>query len=214
MAYDISFFVITGIMLLNTVVALIVDSFSAQRRAAEEREINKESQTFISCLDRKIIEAIAQAVGISDGFNYHEEHKQPKWDYMSFVFYLHEKDPQDFTGPESAIKYCLERKDIKWMPLGRSKLLEEDKNNVNDDILKRIEQQAGNVGRELEGGTEVKQLVLASMKVLSRQVDTRCDQFSEQVVASHQRAHTTKTNSAPLSLDTVNEFMRSTDCPD
>merc|ERR1719277_1012998 len=109
MVYDISFFIVTGIMLLNTVVALIVDSFGSQRIEKEEREANRESETFISCLDRKLIEAVAQAAGISDGFNYHETYKQHKWDYMSFIFYLRERSSQDYTGPEQSIRTLIEQ---------------------------------------------------------------------------------------------------------
>eukprot|EP00913_Durusdinium_trenchii_P033407 g31275.t1 len=75
-----SYFVIFGIMLLNTIVALIVDSFQTQRRELTAREYNLETQSFISCVKRKTIETVAQASGIVDGWEYHETVCQNKWD--------------------------------------------------------------------------------------------------------------------------------------
>jgi len=183
MVYDISFFIVTGIMFLNTVVALIVDSFGSQRIEKEEREVNRESETFISCLDRKLIEAVAQAAGISDGFRYHETYKQHKWDYMSFIFYLREKHIHNYTGPEQSIRTLIERKDIKWIPIGRSKLLEEDQTHIHEDVLGRIEQSSKKMAQEMEGGVRVKSLMSTTISNLTRSLDDRMDAMQQQLAA-------------------------------
>merc|ERR1719191_855087 len=140
MVFDVSYFVVYGIMLLNTIVALIVDSFSALRMETEARDHINETQTFISCIDRKVIETVAQGQGIANGWEYHETRKQNKWDYMAFIFHLREKDAQDYTGPEQAIRQVIENKDVKWLPVGRSMMLEADEEHgAKEDILTRIE---------------------------------------------------------------------------
>merc|ERR1712086_564224 len=94
--FDVGYFVILDIMILNTIVGLIVDSFSAQRASAEARTHTLETQTFVSCIEQRTVESVAQSGGVSNGFAYHEESRQNKWDYMSFIFHLREKSAQDF----------------------------------------------------------------------------------------------------------------------
>merc|ERR1712137_796968 len=45
-AYDITYFMIMGIFILNTIVALIVDSFSSLRKESDAREQFLQTQTF------------------------------------------------------------------------------------------------------------------------------------------------------------------------
>lgn len=182
MLYDVSFFVIFGIMLLNTIVALIVDSFSSQRRQLEARETNRQSETFISCLDRKLIEQAAQAQGISDGFKWHETHRQPKWGYMAFVFYLREKDAQDYTGPEQVIRGYVSQDDVKWMPLGRSKLLEDTELSLQDDGIQRLEKQAKHLIADVSGGTRVKHTLVQAVGSINRTFDERFETIGAQVL--------------------------------
>ena len=104
-----------------------------------------------SCIDRKSIETVAQAQGIAEGFDYHEDHKQHKWDYMAFVFHLREKDEQDYTGPEQAIRNMMDGKDVQWLPLGHSKMLEADEDHAGtEDVLVRIDKKLTSMGRDWE----------------------------------------------------------------
>ncbi len=94
---------------------------------------------------------MAQAQGIAEGFDYHEDHKQHKWDYMAFVFHLREKDEQDYTGPEQAIRNMIDGKDVKWLPLGHSKMLEADEDHAGkEDVLVRIAKTLTSMGRYWE----------------------------------------------------------------
>ena len=94
---------------------------------------------------------MAQAQGIAEGFDYHEDHKQHKWDYMAFVFHLREKDEQDYTGPEQAIRNMMDGKDVQWLPLGHSKMLEADEDHAGtEDVLVRIDKKLTSMGRDWE----------------------------------------------------------------
>eukprot|EP00928_Gymnodinium_smaydae_P063451 TRINITY_DN4700_c0_g8_i1.p1 TRINITY_DN4700_c0_g8~~TRINITY_DN4700_c0_g8_i1.p1 ORF type:complete len:2834 (-),score=475.17 TRINITY_DN4700_c0_g8_i1:232-8733(-) len=145
MFYDMSYFIVFGIMLLNTIVALIVDSFSSQRSEAEFRLKHLVTKTFISDIDRTEIEAAAQEQGIRNGFEYHEARRQHMWDYMSFVFYLREKESEDFTGPEQVIMEMVQKADVKWMPLGCSKMLRNDEKTATVDALDRLRGQMDSI---------------------------------------------------------------------
>eukprot|EP00931_Biecheleriopsis_adriatica_P072653 TRINITY_DN47081_c0_g1_i1.p1 TRINITY_DN47081_c0_g1~~TRINITY_DN47081_c0_g1_i1.p1 ORF type:complete len:2919 (+),score=455.88 TRINITY_DN47081_c0_g1_i1:1094-8758(+) len=164
MAYDVSYFIIFGIIILNTIVGLIVDSFGALRLDMEARESNQETQTFIACIDRRTVDAVSQARGIADGFEYHETYKQNKWDYMSFIFHLCETATEDLTGPEHHIKTLLDRGDATWIPIGRSKFLEgADLGTSQEDMFLKIQGQARDLGKYVDNN-------MSSMKFLSRSV--------------------------------------------
>lgn len=141
-AYDMSYFIVFGIVILNTLIGLIVDSFGAKRHDEEERQYNLATTTFISGIDRKVIETVTAMKGISNGFDYHETMKQPKWAYMAFIFHLQEKSPQDYTGPEMEISKMLRKQEVKWLPIGRSMMLEEDQEHLSgDDLMEKVMQQ-------------------------------------------------------------------------
>mmetsp|Transcript_56937 Transcript_56937/g.122558 ORF Transcript_56937/g.122558 Transcript_56937/m.122558 type:complete len:442 (+) Transcript_56937:1-1326(+) len=190
MPYDISHFVVFGIMLLNTIVALIVDSFSTLRRDLEARESNHLTETFISCMDRKRIESCAQASGIVDPFVHHEEQRQPKWDYMAFIFHLHEKNAQDYTGPEQAIRTLVEKGDVKWLPLGRSKMLEAFEESGQEDAIGRVERQMKDIAQGVRQGQRQHQALYNAVASLGRahadraegvqaEMATVCDQLRQ-----------------------------------
>jgi len=181
MTYDISYFVVFGIMLLNTIVALIVDSFQTQRREAGARERVLETQSFISCIDRKTIETVAQQAGIADGFDYHETYQQHKWDYMAFLFQLYEKDAQDYTGPEQEIRGCVDNNDVTWLPQGRSKMIEGKSDDSKEDTLITIERQNKEIIQALGLTNEHRQTLFKSLGNLARMMRDKTDIVKEQL---------------------------------
>jgi hypothetical protein len=182
----VSYFVVFGIMLLNTIVALIVDSFSALRTLTEARDHVNDTQTFISCIDRKVIETVAQAAGIADGWDYHETKKQNKWDYMAFIFHLREKDAQEYTGPEQAIREMIENKDVKWLPIGRSMMLEADEEHgAKEDILVRIEKSNTQMMGLMNQSKEHRNMLTRALTTLRTHADERFDTVDEELAQIH-----------------------------
>merc|ERR1719353_2086277 len=184
--FDVSYFIIFGIMLLNTIVALIVDSFSALRMETEAREHINETQTFISCIDPKVIETVAQSQGIANGWEYHESQKQNKWDYMAFIFHLREKDAQDYTGPEQAVRQMIENKDVKWLPVGRSLMLEADEEHgAKEDILVRIENNTQQSLVSLTAAKEHRAMTMRALTTMSTHHSERFDVLDEELSQLH-----------------------------
>lgn len=206
-AFDVSYFIVFGIMLLNTIVALIVDSFSALRMETEARDHNNETQTFISCIDRKVIETVAQAAGFADGWDYHETKKQNKWDYMAFIFHLGEKNAEDYTGPEQSIREMIENKDVKWLPISRSMMLEADEEHgAKEDILVRIEKNGASTMAQLSTAKEHRAMMTRAVNTLRTHVDERFDTCDEELAQIHggiqkRRHDMTKANLAMLQAD-------------
>ena len=166
--YDMSYFIIFGVIVLNTVVGLIVDSFGALRLDMEARENDQQTQTFISCIDRRNVEQVAQSYGIPDGFEFHESKRQNKWDYMAFIFHLSETALEDLTGPEYYIRHLMDKGDAKWFPIGRSKFLEGTSMGMNQqDRFQRIQEQSNYLSSFVEANQDSWKSISRTMSQLS-----------------------------------------------
>jgi len=185
--YDMSYFIILDIMILNTIVGLIVDSFSAKRTAAEARARMLETQTFISCIERRKVESVTQSLGISDGFEYHEEYRQHKWDYMSFIFHLREKNIQDFTGPEQQIRTLIDRRDISWLPIQRSVMLEVDGGDTKEVTAnERIERHTISISSEMQAAKNQRNHLSKKVTAMSQSIFQRLDNL-QQTIHDHMK---------------------------
>merc|ERR1712232_1212628 len=92
---------------------------------------------------------------------------------MSFIFHLMEKDAEDYTGPEQKIKQLISTEAIKWLPLGRSKMIEDfGKSDAREDILERVLQQNKGMAQQFD---ELKKWNIASTKSLEN-VNRMCIQ--------------------------------------
>eukprot|EP00928_Gymnodinium_smaydae_P042123 TRINITY_DN28410_c0_g2_i2.p1 TRINITY_DN28410_c0_g2~~TRINITY_DN28410_c0_g2_i2.p1 ORF type:complete len:2582 (-),score=551.41 TRINITY_DN28410_c0_g2_i2:34-7299(-) len=176
--YDVTYFVIYGIFILNTIVALIVDSFGALKSESEERARLLQQETFIACIDRQKIDDLAQAIGVDDAFEYHEAVRQHKWDYMAFIFHLMEKDELDHTGPEQMICKMIAGNDTSWLPLGRSKLIEEfERQHSTEDIMSNLESDVGIFAALVEYGRKKQVTMQETMLRLDAGMKDRIEQL-------------------------------------
>jgi len=114
--FDLLFFIIVLILLLNIVFGIIIDNFGALREQANERTKFLETKCFLTLRDREP-----------------GEHKRSMWNYLYLMVYLrHHKDKTDYTGPETGISKHMEKEnDIGWIPTnhleGYYSLEEDDK---------------------------------------------------------------------------------------
>ncbi|CAE7272470.1 itr-1 [Symbiodinium natans] len=186
MMYDMSYFIIFGVIVLNTIVGLIVDSFGALRLDMEARENDHRTQTFISCIDRRNVEQVAQTRGIADGFDYHETQRQNKWDYMAFIFHLCETELEELTGPEHYIRTLMDRGDAKWIPIGRSKFLEGSDMGVRpQDRFLRISEQAEYLSRFVDANQDSWKSISKSMTSLDMAVREKMDSMLNELKDLH-----------------------------
>eukprot|EP00913_Durusdinium_trenchii_P016510 g15517.t1 len=168
MIYDMSYFIIFGVIVLNTVVGLIVDSFGALRLDMEARENDQQTQTFISCIDRRDVEQVAQSHGIADGFEFHETYRQNKWDYMAFIFHLCEAQLEDHP----------DRSWTKVMPSGfplgnRSSWKAPLRAERAEDRFMRIQEQTNYLASFVEANQDSWKSISRSMSQLSSAIRDR-----------------------------------------
>ncbi len=86
-AFDLLFFIIVLVLLLNIVFGIIIDTFTSLRDAKNEREDYLKNKCFLSLREREPF-----------------EEKRSMWNYLYLMIYLlHHKDPTDYSGPETEI---------------------------------------------------------------------------------------------------------------
>ena len=123
-ALDISYTLIMVNIVWQTFSGLIFAAFDTLRGEREELENDMESTCFICGLDREKIEKYY--VG-KDGFGNHlQDHSVNN--YFFYMFYLEEKDPNEYSGLESYVKKNIDKESIAWFPIGRSLKIEEWEN--------------------------------------------------------------------------------------
>ena len=118
---DISYTVIMVYIVWQMVSGLILDAFDNLRGDREEIEEDMETTCFICGLNREKIEKYY--IG-KDGFEKHlQDHSVDN--YLFYMLYLEEKDPNEYSGFESYVKENIDKESISWFPIERSLKIEE-----------------------------------------------------------------------------------------
>ena len=121
---DISYTVIMVYIVWQMVSGLILDAFDNLRGDREEIEEDMETNCFICGLNREKIEKYYLG---KEGFEKHlQDHSVEN--YLFYMLYLEEKDPNDYSGLESYVKENIDKESIIWFPIGRSLKIEEWEN--------------------------------------------------------------------------------------
>ena len=135
--FDLSFFMIFGILLFNVsfslslspssgshdcplqvVTGLIVDTFSSIRERAEAREDQLANECFVCGYTRAAYD--------DSGYHFDDHVFQDHylWNYLFFIAYLREKDQNDYNGVESFVYNMLDSGSQDWIPARTSWRLE------------------------------------------------------------------------------------------
>jgi len=118
---DISYTIIMVWLVWQMVTGLIVDTFDSLRGDREEIEEDMETICYICGLNREKIEKYY--VG-KEGFEKHlQDHSIEN--YFFYMFYLEEKDLNEYSGVESYVKEHVDKESIIWFPIGRSLKIED-----------------------------------------------------------------------------------------
>ncbi|XP_065197273.1 inositol 1,4,5-trisphosphate receptor type 1-like isoform X2 [Sycon ciliatum] len=108
--YDILFYFIIIIIVLNLIFGVIIDTFADLRSLKQEKELTLRNTCFICGLDRKSFD------NRDVTFEEHTDQEHRPWNYLYFVVLLRTKDPTEFTGPESYVANMIEQGDLEWFP--------------------------------------------------------------------------------------------------
>merc|ERR1712051_210752 len=95
--YDMLFFFLVIIIVLNLIFGVIIDTFADLRAEKQEKEETLKNSCFIRGLERK--EFDNKNVTFED----HIRREHNMWHYLYFIVLIKVKDPTEFTGPESYV---------------------------------------------------------------------------------------------------------------
>ncbi|KAF7262478.1 hypothetical protein EG68_00315 [Paragonimus skrjabini miyazakii] len=159
--YDLSFFVIVIIIVLNLVFGVIVDTFAALRQEKQDREELARNNCCVCGLQRSVFE--------QNGLNFdtHVTQEHNIWHYLCFLILLHSKSREDLTGPEGYVTRLLQTRDLSWVPTHRAMSListDTEHSNQPDEVVQQLVtklENTANTVSELEGAVrDLKNLLL------------------------------------------------------
>jgi len=137
--FDLSFFIWVGILLFNIITGIMLDTFAALREEAESREDIMSNECFICGLKRDAYDDLNLPPG-SPSFDDHCENEHNIWNYMFFINYVREKDPNFLDGIES---YVMEQLDqpvpsLLWIPSRSSYTIQASKKEQETDNIQEL----------------------------------------------------------------------------
>nr|XP_026691346.1 inositol 1,4,5-trisphosphate receptor type 1 isoform X3 [Ciona intestinalis] len=158
--YDLLFFFILIIIVLNLIFGVIIDTFADLRSEKQQKDDVLRNTCFICGLERKSFD------NKTVSFETHVKEEHNMWHYLYFVVLVKVKDPTEFTGPESYVYNQVKESRLEWFPRMQAMSLSADDEAVeNNDVRSLLTQ--------LEGTSNL-------VKSLSRQLQDLQDQVTEQ----------------------------------
>lgn len=95
--YDLLFFFIVIIIVLNLIFGVIIDTFADLRSEKQQKELILKNTCFVCGLNRSAFD------NKTVSFEEHIKNEHNMWHYLYFIVLVKVKDPTEFTGPESYV---------------------------------------------------------------------------------------------------------------
>uniref|UniRef100_A0A8R1DTF9 Inositol 1,4,5-trisphosphate receptor n=1 Tax=Caenorhabditis japonica TaxID=281687 RepID=A0A8R1DTF9_CAEJA len=134
-AYDMTFFVVLIVIVLNLIFGVIIDTFGDLRAEKNEKEQVLKNNCFICGLDR------ARFDNRSVTFETHRESEHNIWHYLFYIVMLQIKDETEFTGPESYVAQCVKERNLDWFPRMQALSLQDSELDTDQSEMKQMKDQ-------------------------------------------------------------------------
>ncbi|TWW56362.1 inositol 1,4,5-trisphosphate receptor type 3 isoform X1 [Takifugu flavidus] len=108
--YDLLFYFIVIIIVLNLIFGVIIDTFADLRSEKQKKEEVLKTTCFICCLERDKFD------NKTVSFEEHIKLEHNIWNYLYFIVLLREKNKTDYTGPESYVAHMIKNSNLDWFP--------------------------------------------------------------------------------------------------
>ncbi|XP_041767709.1 inositol 1,4,5-trisphosphate receptor isoform X3 [Anopheles merus] len=108
--YDLLFFFIVIIIVLNLIFGVIIDTFADLRSEKQQKELILKNTCFICGLNRSAFD------NKTVSFEEHIKNEHNMWHYLYFIVLVKVKDPTEFTGPESYVHAMVKANIQDWFP--------------------------------------------------------------------------------------------------
>jgi len=189
--FDLSFFIVVIVLLLNIIFGIILDTFSSLREAQNEKIELKSSQCFICGLNRELFEDQKQLGG--RGFSYHQQNEHSVFDYVYFTIYLRGKHDTEFNGAETFVQDCLDKDDISWIPDGVA--LQIPRIDMDAEREKRMDEMFRSLR---ERSDSVQEILIGEIGKVSMMLDRQFGQFRKQISSLKEELKTVKQQNTEL----------------
>uniref|UniRef100_A0A8D2JDS0 Inositol 1,4,5-trisphosphate receptor n=1 Tax=Varanus komodoensis TaxID=61221 RepID=A0A8D2JDS0_VARKO len=113
--YDLLFFFIVIIIVLNLIFGVIIDTFADLRSEKQKKEEILKTTCFICGLERDKFD------NKTVSFEEHIKFEHNMWNYLYFIVLVRVKNKTDYTGPESYVAQMIKvRTNLDWFPRMRA----------------------------------------------------------------------------------------------
>jgi len=112
-SFDMLFWIVVTIVLLNCVFGIMLDTFAALRKEQEKQQDTVHNYCFICCAHRS---AFASPREFAD----HREQEHSLKDYVYLMQRVSTLPKMERSGFESFVAQCVATHETKWMPIGES----------------------------------------------------------------------------------------------
>ncbi|XP_061908632.1 inositol 1,4,5-trisphosphate receptor type 3 [Entelurus aequoreus] len=108
--YDLLFYFIVIIIVLNLIFGVIIDTFADLRSEKQKKEEVLKTTCFICGLERDKFD------NKTVSFEEHIKLEHNIWNYLYFIVLVREKNKTDYTGPESYVAMMIKNNNLDWFP--------------------------------------------------------------------------------------------------
>ena len=128
--YNLSFFLVFSLIMLNLVFGIIIDTFKALRIQETKNEDDIENVCFICGVKKEELEKNCKS------FEEHTEIVHDIWNYAYYIIGLNFLDPQETNAIISLTIEKVKNRDISWMPVYKEDSEEENSDEEKKDEIK------------------------------------------------------------------------------
>ncbi|XP_060550895.1 inositol 1,4,5-trisphosphate receptor type 2 isoform X4 [Pantherophis guttatus] len=158
--YDLLFYFIVIIIVLNLIFGVIIDTFADLRSEKQKKEEILKTTCFICGLERDKFD------NKTVSFEEHIKSEHNMWHYLCFIVLVRVKDPTEYTGPESYVAQMIAEKNLEWFPRMRAMSL--------------VSNEGDNEQNEIRNLQERLETTMSLVKQLSGQLAELKEQMTEQ----------------------------------
>jgi hypothetical protein len=174
--FDILYFLMIIIILLNIIFGIIIDTFSAMREETEGKAADMKTVCTMCGLERADLDRNGS------GFEQHITLEHNMWKYAYYMVYLETKDPTEYTGLETYVSEMVEEEDMNFYPLEKALCMEDDGEEEEDPFQTEVNQKLV----DLENSTTMIKNTLAEIKAESN--------INQQITMSYAKDRIAKVN--------------------
>jgi len=125
--FDLLFFIVIIVLLLQIVFGIIIDEFANLRETANELKVQREQKCAVCGISKDDIDIIFAKKNQRDGFDTHIQTEHNMWNYLYYIIYVYSIDETEHSGAESYVFHQLgATPELTWMPFQNAKCQEED----------------------------------------------------------------------------------------